>query len=44
VKTGEQFGKLIFQIRKEGFDADYLQHVKDFNLNHPDSFQTLIDQ
>ncbi len=40
-KETEDFSKLIAQIRKEGFSSDYIQHAKDFNLKHPDSFQTL---
>lgn len=41
VKETADFGELIQQIRKEGFDRSYLQHAKDFNLTHPQSFQTL---
>ncbi|WP_035275867.1 ABC transporter ATP-binding protein [Desulfogranum japonicum] len=41
VKSVAAFGALIQQIRREGFDPDYLQHARDFNLNHPYSFQTL---
>ena len=37
VKETERFGKLIGQIRREGFDPNYLQAIEDFNLQHPDS-------
>ncbi len=43
VKASENFGKFIEHLRQEGFDPDYLQHAKDFNLKHPDSFQTLSE-
>jgi NitT/TauT family transport system ATP-binding protein len=41
VKETARFGQLIQQVRREGFDPEYLQHVADFNLRHPDSFITL---
>jgi NitT/TauT family transport system ATP-binding protein len=28
-------------IRRAGFDPEILQHARDFNLQHPDAFQTL---
>ena len=37
------FVKLIQRIRQEGFDPRHLQHAREFNLAHPDSFQTLSD-
>ena len=40
-KTTAAFGQLIEEIRHEGFDPDYLQHVTEFNLKHHNSFQTL---
>lgn len=40
-KSHPKFQELIQQIKQDGFDPDYLQHVKAFNLKHPDSFQTL---
>jgi len=43
VKELAQFGELIQQIRREGFDPDYRQHVSKFNLRHEDSFQTLTE-
>jgi NitT/TauT family transport system ATP-binding protein len=41
VKTKAEFGELIQQIRKEGFDPEFRQHMSEFNLKHPDSFQTI---
>ena len=40
-KETADFGQLIGTIRKEGFDPDYIQHVEDFNLKHPDSFHSI---
>jgi hypothetical protein len=40
-KSAPEFGELVLQIRHEGFDPAYLRHVRDFNLEHPDAFQTL---
>ncbi len=42
-KESADFGKLIAKIRQEGFDPEYRRHVNDFNLQHPDSFQSLAD-
>lgn len=42
VKNSAGFGELIEQIRAEGFSPAYLQHVREFNLRHPDAFQTLM--
>jgi NitT/TauT family transport system ATP-binding protein len=44
VKQSSEFTELIDQIRKDGFDPDFLQHVHEFNLKHPDSFQTLTQE
>jgi NitT/TauT family transport system ATP-binding protein len=44
VKESAEFGRLIQKIRQEGFDPAYRQHVTDFNLRHPDSFQTLTEE
>ena len=41
VKQEAGFSELIEAIRREGFSPNYLQHVRDFNLQHPDSFRTL---
>lgn len=42
-KETPEFVKFIAQIRKEGFHSKYKQHILDFNLKHPDSFQTVED-
>jgi NitT/TauT family transport system ATP-binding protein len=42
-KETENFGMLIGKIRREGFDPQQRMHVADFNLQHPDSFQSLTD-
>lgn len=44
VKQSDNFLGLIDLIRKEAFDPAYLQHVMNFNLQHPDSFQTLTEE
>jgi len=41
VKSSPEFHELVLQIRHEGFDPKYLRHVREFNLQHPDAFQTL---
>jgi NitT/TauT family transport system ATP-binding protein len=43
-KETPEFGKLIQQIRRDGFDPDYIKHVTQFNLRHEDSFQTLTHE
>ena len=43
VKERAEFGELIQQIRQEGFNPGYRQHVSTFNLIHNDSFQTLTE-
>jgi len=42
-KETANFGMLVGKIRREGFDPQQRTHVTDFNLQHPDSFQTLTD-
>jgi NitT/TauT family transport system ATP-binding protein len=42
VKTNPVFQDLIESVRVEGFDPQVRQHVRNFNLKHPDSFQTLL--
>ena len=37
-KETEEFGKKMQEIRIIGFDPEYLQHVKEFDLSHKDSF------
>ncbi len=41
VKNSKEFLELIDEIRQVGFNPEHLQHVTQFNLKHPDSFQTL---
>jgi NitT/TauT family transport system ATP-binding protein len=41
VKRSRAFMDLVGEIRRVGFDPKVLRHVTQFNLNHPDSFQTL---
>lgn len=44
VKDDPHFVELMRSIRESGFDPKHLQHVSDFNLHHPDSFQTLTER
>jgi NitT/TauT family transport system ATP-binding protein len=41
VKRSKEFQALVGEIRRVGFDPKVLKHVTQFNLSHPDSFQTL---
>jgi NitT/TauT family transport system ATP-binding protein len=41
VKHSAAFGELIQQVREEGFNPEYLQHAREFNLTHPNAYQTL---
>jgi len=41
VKRSPEFLALADEIRRVGFDPKVLKHVTEFNLRHPDSFQTL---
>lgn len=40
VLSSPHFTQLLEKIRNDGFDPSCRQHVKEFNLKHPDSFQT----
>jgi NitT/TauT family transport system ATP-binding protein len=42
IKETNEFGQLIAQIRKEGFDPKFAQKVSEFNLKHSDSFATFL--
>jgi len=42
-KSTAEFGQLIEEVRHEGFDPNYLQHVSEFSLTHHNSFQTLTE-
>jgi len=44
VKNSKPFQDLILSVRNDGFDPQIMQHVKDFNLKHPDSFYTLTKE
>ena len=44
VKSHPAFNNLAQRIRREGFDPGSLRHVRDFNLQHPDAFQTLTPE
>lgn len=41
VKTSSEFLELVDTIRRIGFDPEAARHVVEFNLSHPDAFQTL---
>ena len=41
VKSTPEFNKALRDVREQGFDPAYLQHLKDFNLSHKDSFRTI---
>jgi len=43
-KQRAEFGELIAAVRREGFDPQYRQHLREFNLKHPDSFQTVTPE
>jgi len=38
-KYTAQFNELLLTVRQAGFDPDYRQHVKEFDLKHQDSFR-----
>ena len=40
-KSSPAFVAFTDEIRRTGFDPELLRHVDEFNLSHPDSFQTL---
>jgi NitT/TauT family transport system ATP-binding protein len=44
IKRTPEFVALADEIRHIGFDQDVLRHVTEFNLRHPDSFQTLSEE
>jgi NitT/TauT family transport system ATP-binding protein len=43
-KSTAEIGRLIQDVRQKGFNPEYLQHVTEFNLSHPDSWQTLTEE
>lgn len=40
-KHTPEFNALEQQIRRDGLDPNYRQHLKDFDLSHPDAFRTV---
>lgn len=40
IKHNSEFQSLISKVRHKAFDPDVVQHMKNFNLTHPDSFRT----
>jgi len=40
VKHSSEFQELIRNVREKAFNPDLLQHMKEFNLKHPDSYRT----
>lgn len=40
-KLTSEFAALEKQIRRDGLDPNHRQHVKEFDLSHPDSFRTV---
>ena len=44
VKRSREFSDLIQQIREQAFNPEYLQHAKEFDLSHPNSFVTLTQE
>ena len=41
VKNSPEFLDTVDEIRRIGFNTEELRHVSEFNLKHPDAFQTL---
>lgn len=44
IKESKEFQDLIHAVRAQGFSPDVLQHAKDFNLKHTDSWQSLSNE
>lgn len=44
VQSDPRFVELLQQIKRDGFDPESLQHIREFNLRHPDAFQTVSDE
>lgn len=44
VKESQAFNQIVTEIRHQGFNPGVRQHVKEFNLAHPDSYQTLTEE
>ena len=43
-KQSGEFAEIVARARREGFDPAHLQHVREFDLTHPDSYQTLTEE
>lgn len=43
-KYQPEFNVLLKQIREDGLDPEHRQHIKDFDLSHPDSFRTVTPE
>lgn len=44
IKETAAFNELLESVRRQGFNPSHLQHVKDFDLSHPESWKTLTDK
>ena len=38
-KYTREFNELLEQVRRDGLDPDYRQHINDFDLSYRDSFR-----
>lgn len=43
VMESPEFQQLVARVRGDGFDPKVRQHVREFNLHHPDAWQTLTE-
>lgn len=43
-KHTPEFNALEQQVRRDGLDPNYRQHLKNFDLSHPDSFRTVTPE
>ncbi|OGM96667.1 MAG: hypothetical protein A3B86_04785 [Candidatus Yanofskybacteria bacterium RIFCSPHIGHO2_02_FULL_38_22b] len=43
-KYTPEFSALVKQVREDGLEVSNRQHVKDFDLSHPDSFRTVTPE
>lgn len=44
IKEGEQFNQFIEEVKHQGFNPEFLQHVTEFDLSHPQSWSTLTTE
>lgn len=40
-KYSEEMGQLVEKLRKDGLEPEHCRHIRDFDLNHKDSFRTV---